>query len=130
MASLAKDLEGTRSSRRIIRDGAQGITRDALNEALGRAGVLVASDLVYEESRSLLRGYMEDVLRSAVTRADHARRQTIISSDITQALVRSDGSLGLLGFGHPQLPPTTFCTEIHRVLKQVPFPYNIYGIYT
>lgn len=89
---------------RLFRSNIEGITKESIDMALRRAGVIIASELIYEESRGILHVYMQNVLRNAIIFSEHARERIITASHITQALVNDNGACGLYGFGHPRLP--------------------------
>ena len=55
------------------------------------------SGLVYEETRTALRSFLETVIRDAVTYTEHAQRKTVIAMDVLYALKRHNRTL--LGFG-------------------------------
>ena len=51
----------------------------------------------YEETRTVLRGFLENVVRDAVVYTEHARRKTVTAMDVVYALKRQGRSL--YGFG-------------------------------
>ena len=51
------------------------------------------SGLVYEETRSVLKGFIETVVRDAVTYTEHARRKTMTPMDVVCALKRQGRTL-------------------------------------
>ena len=53
------------------------------------------SGLVYEETRGVLKVFLENVIRDAVT--EHAKRKTVTAMDIVYALKRQGRTL--YGFG-------------------------------
>ena len=55
------------------------------------------SGLTYEETRGVLKNYLESVVRDAVTYTEHARRKTVVAMDIVYALKRQGKTL--YGFG-------------------------------
>ena len=55
------------------------------------------SGLVYEESRGVLRIFLENVMRDAITYTAHARRETVTCLDVIYALKRLGRTL--YGFG-------------------------------
>jgi hypothetical protein len=55
------------------------------------------SGLIYEETRGVLKVFLENVVRDAVTYTEHARRKTVTAMDVVYALKRQGRTL--YGFG-------------------------------
>ena len=53
--------------RKVLRDNIQGITKPAIRRLARRGGVKRISGLVYEETRSVLKVFLQNVVRDAVT---------------------------------------------------------------
>ena len=53
----------------------QGITKPAIRRLARRGGVKRISGLIYEETRGVLKVFLENVIRDAVTYTEHARRK-------------------------------------------------------
>ena len=62
-----------------------------------RGGVKRISGLIYEETRGVLKVFLENVVRDAVTYTEHARRKTVTAMDVVYALKRQGRTL--YGFG-------------------------------
>ena len=60
-----------------------------------RGGVKRISGLVYEETRGVLKVFLENVIRDAVTYTEHGKRKTVTAMDVVYALKRRT----LYGFG-------------------------------
>ena len=75
----------------------QGVTKPAIRRLARRAGVKRLSGLMYEEVRGILKVFLENVIRDAVTYTEHARRKTVINLDVVYALKRQGRTL--YGFG-------------------------------
>ena len=89
---------GAKRHRKILRDNIQGITKPAIRRlARRRSGVKRVSGLIYEETRGVLKNYLESVIRDAVTYTEHAKRKTVVAMDIVYALKRQ--GMTLYGFG-------------------------------
>lgn len=58
-------------------DAIQGITKPALLRLFHRVGIPRVSGLSYEESRGILRMFLEEFLLKVVTHTEHERKQTI-----------------------------------------------------
>jgi histone H4 len=74
-----------------------GITKPAIRRLARRGGVKRISALIYDETRTVLRSFLENVVRDAVTYTEHARRKTVTAMDVVYALKRQGRSL--YGFG-------------------------------
>ncbi|CAO3591848.1 unnamed protein product [Absidia cylindrospora] len=74
-----------------------GITKPAIRRLARRGGVKRISGLIYEETRGVLKVFLENVIRDAVTYTEHAKRKTVTSLDVVYALKRQGRTL--YGFG-------------------------------
>ncbi|KAK8371776.1 hypothetical protein O3P69_016236 [Scylla paramamosain] len=66
---------GAKRHRKVLRDNIQGITKPAIRRLARRGGVKRISGLIYEETRGVLKVFLENVIRDAVTYTEHAKRQ-------------------------------------------------------
>ncbi|KAI6716082.1 histone h4 [Diplocarpon mali] len=83
---------GAKRHRKILRDNIQGITKPAIRRLARRGGVKRISAMIYEETRGVLKTFLEGVIRDA-----HAKRKTVTSLDVVYALKRQGRTL--YGFG-------------------------------
>ena len=67
---------GAKRHRKVLRDNIQGITTPAIRRLARRGGVKRISGLIYEETRGVLKVFLENVIRDAVTYTEHAKRKT------------------------------------------------------
>ena len=74
-----------------------GITKPAIRRLARRGGVKRISGLIYEETRGVLKVFLENVIRDAVTYTEHAKRKTVTAMDVVYALKRQGRTL--YGFG-------------------------------
>ena len=74
--------------RRVLRDNIKGITKPAIRRLARRGGVKRISGLIYDETRGVLKVFLENVIRDAVTYTEHARRKTVTAMDVVHALKR------------------------------------------
>uniref|UniRef100_A0A8C4J7C9 TATA box binding protein associated factor (TAF) histone-like fold domain-containing protein n=1 Tax=Dromaius novaehollandiae TaxID=8790 RepID=A0A8C4J7C9_DRONO len=82
---------------KVLRDNIQGITKPAIRRLARRGGVKRISGLIYEETRGVLKVFLENVIRDAVTYTEHAKRKTVTAMDVVYALKRQGRTL--YGFG-------------------------------
>nr|XP_011313837.1 PREDICTED: uncharacterized protein LOC105273229 [Fopius arisanus] len=90
---------GAKRHRKVLRDNIQGITKPAIRRLARRGGVKRISGLIYEETRGVLKVFLENVIRDAVTYTEHAKRKTVTAMDVVYALKRQGRTL--YGFGGP-----------------------------
>jgi len=86
-----------RHARKVLRDNIQGITKPSIRRLARRGGVKRLSGLIYEETRGVLKVFLENIIRDAVTYTEHARRKTVTAMDVVFALKRQGRTL--YGFG-------------------------------
>src|SRR5687768_16129797 len=83
--------------RMVLRDNIQGVTKPAIRRLARRGGVKRISGLVYEETRGVLRAFLENVIRDSVSYCEYAKRKTVTAMDVVYALKRQGRTL--YGFG-------------------------------
>lgn len=93
--ALWKDV--AKRHRKIHRDAISGISKNELRRLARRGGVKRISSSIYDESRDALRWFLAEIIQSAVTYTEHARRTTVTTPDVIYALKRHGRTL--YGFG-------------------------------
>src|SRR3569833_2651130 len=88
---------GAKRHRKVLRDNIQGITKPAIRRLARRGGVKRISGLIYEETRGVLKVFLEHVIRDAVTYTEHARRKTVTTKKKNKTHKRQKKTLN--GFG-------------------------------
>ena len=88
---------GAKRVRKTTKEVILGITKPAIRRLARRGGVKRISNLIYEETRLVLKAFLENVVRDAVTYTEHARRKTVTAMDVVYALKRQGRAL--YGFG-------------------------------
>merc|ERR1712154_118898 len=88
---------GAKRYRKANRSNLQGITKPAIRRLARRGGVKRISGLMYEETRSVMKSFLENVIRDAVTYTEFAKRKTVTSMDVVYALKRQGRTI--YGFG-------------------------------
>ena len=84
-------------NRRALRETILGITKPAIRRLARRGGVKRISSYIYEETRAVLKGFLENVIRDSVVYTEHAKRKTVTALDVVYALKRQGRTL--YGFG-------------------------------
>ena len=82
---------------KILRDNIQGISKPAIRRLARRGGVMRISGLIYEETRGVLKVFLENVIRDSITYTEHAKRKTVTAMDVVYALKKQGRTL--YGFG-------------------------------
>ncbi|KAL6467765.1 hypothetical protein MHYP_G00234420 [Metynnis hypsauchen] len=59
-----------------------GITKPAIHRLARRGGVKRISGLIYEETRGVLKVFLENAIRDAVTYTAHAKRKTVTAMEV------------------------------------------------
>ncbi|KAK0132537.1 histone H3 [Merluccius polli] len=101
---------GAKRHRKVLRDNIQGITKPAIRRLARRGGVKRISGLIYEETRGVLKVFLENVIRDAVTYTEHAKRKTVTAMDVVYALKRQGRTL--YGFGGRPTPYTVVASSL------------------
>lgn len=88
---------GKRHAKRTNRPSIEGITKPAIRRLARRGGVKRISAFIYDDTRAVLKSFLESVVRDAITYTEHARRKTVTAMDVVFALKRQGRTL--YGFG-------------------------------
>ncbi len=88
---MAQQEQRRRTTREI--NPIEGITKPGIRRLARRGGAKRISGHIYEEVRGILKIFLTHVLRDALTYTEYARRTTVITSDILDALRRQDRTL-------------------------------------
>ena len=89
---------GAKRHRVKSKDAVAGVAKPAIRRLARRGGVKRISGLMYDESRGVLKSFLEHVVRDSVTYCEHARRKTVMALDVVYALRRQGRTL--YGFGN------------------------------
>ena len=73
---------GAKRVKKPTKDVILGITKPAIRRLARRGGVKRISNLIYDETRTVLKAFLENVVRDAVTYTEHARRKTVLNGVI------------------------------------------------
>ena len=90
-------MVGGKRHRCVLRDNLQDIIKPSIRRLARRGGVKRIAGLIYEETRTVLKVFLANVIRDAVTYTEHAKRKTVTAMDIVYALKRQ--GCNLYGFG-------------------------------
>ena len=74
--------------RMVFSDNIQGITKPAIRRLPRRGGVKHISGLIYEETRGVLKMFLENVIRDCVTFTERAKLKSVTALDVVDALKR------------------------------------------
>ena len=84
---------GAKRIHRMTKDVILGITKPAIRRLARRGGVKRISGTIYEETRNVLKLFLQNVVKDAVTYTEYARRKTVTAMDIIYALKRQGRTL-------------------------------------
>ena len=84
---------GAQRIHRMTKDVILGITKPAIRRLARRGGVKRISGTIYEETRNVLKLFLQNVVKDAVTYTEYARRKTVTAMDIIYALKRQGRTL-------------------------------------
>ncbi|XP_067994557.1 histone H4 type VIII-like [Melanerpes formicivorus] len=87
---------GTKHHHKVLRDNIQGITKPAIRHLAHCVVVKCISSLIYEETCDVLKVFLENTIRDAVTYTEHAKK-TVMAMDVVYMLKRQRRAL--YGFG-------------------------------
>ncbi|TXG51271.1 hypothetical protein EZV62_023795 [Acer yangbiense] len=77
----------------------QGITKLAIRRLAHRGGVRRINGLIYEETHRVLKIFLENVIRNAVTYTEHAKRKMVTTMHVVYVLKRQGRTLyGFRGY--------------------------------
>ena len=88
---------GAKRHRRVIHESIYGISKPAIRRLARRAGVKRISGFIYQETRGVLRRFLQNIIRDTVTYTEHAKRKTVTAMDVVYALKRQGKTI--YGFG-------------------------------
>jgi len=79
---------GKRHPKRSTKPSSEGITKPAIRRLARRGGVKRISSFIYDDTRQVLKSFLENVVRDSITYCEHARRKTVTAMDVVYALKR------------------------------------------
>jgi histone H4 len=79
---------GAKRFRKSGKSNIEGITKPSLRRLARRGGVKRISGTIYQESRGVIKSFLENVIRDAVTYTEYSRRKTVTALDVVYALKR------------------------------------------
>ena len=79
---------GAKRFRKSTKGNISGITKPAIRRLARRGGVKRISGKIYDESREVMRAFLESVVSDAVTYTTYSKRKTVTALDVVYALKR------------------------------------------
>ena len=76
------------SQKKSLKETIMGITKPAIRRLARRGGVKRISSHIYDETRKVLRSFLENVVRDSVAYTEHAKRKTVTALDVVYSLKR------------------------------------------
>jgi len=74
--------------RKILKDNIMAVTKGDIRRLARRDGVKRISGVIYQETRDVLKSYLEMILKDCVTITEHSKRKTVIVTGVIWALKR------------------------------------------
>jgi len=81
-----KGLSASSKHRKVLRDNIQGITKPVILRIAHRGGAKSLSGLMYEETRGILKVFLEEILHDATIYKDYTKRKSYQVKDLDFAL--------------------------------------------
>lgn len=85
--------KGGMRRKKVENDPVKGITKPAIRRLARRGGVKRINGLVYEETRSIMKDFLEDLIKDTILYAKNAKRSTLVAMDVVYALKRKGQAL-------------------------------------
>lgn len=79
--------------RRVLRDNLRGISNGSIRRLARRGGVKRISCMMYEETRGVLKVFLENIIKDATTYTAYANRKTVTAGDIIMSLKQNGRTL-------------------------------------
>jgi histone H4 len=87
-----------RHQKKASRANIEGITKPAIRRLARRGGVKRISTFIYDDTRAVLKNFLDQVVKDSVTYTEHAKRKTVTALDVVYALKRQGRTLYGFGF--------------------------------
>jgi len=65
-----------------------GITKPAIRRLARRGGVKRISGFIYDDTRTILKGFVDSLVQDAIAYTEYAKRKTVTALDVVYALKR------------------------------------------
>merc|ERR1712216_270782 len=88
---------GAKRHRKVLRDNISYFDTEVLCRLAARAGVAEIDPYTWDEIRGQSKGFLESLVRDAVTFSEHARRRALLAVDVCHAIERQGRALVGLG---------------------------------
>jgi len=79
---------GSKTHRKALRYNIESITKPAIRHLSRRGGVKHINNLIYEDTRGVLKNFLENVIRDVVTYTEHDRRKDLTTIDVLYLVKR------------------------------------------
>ena len=89
----AKASKGGKRLKKQNNDVLKGITKPAIRRLARRGGVRRINGQIYDETRKVLKAFLEQVVKDASTYTEHGKRRTVTAMDVVYALKRQGRTL-------------------------------------
>lgn len=93
MTNKKKSNTPIRHGKKVQRDAIKGITGPAIRRLARRGGVKRIAGTVYEETRGVLKVFLENLVLNALVYTEYGHRKTVTPSDVVRSLRRANRTL-------------------------------------
>ena len=76
----------TKAEKRVQKDNIRGVSKGAIRRMAYRGGVRRISGIMYEETRGILKKFVERIVKDSVTYTEYSNRTTVTVLDVLYAL--------------------------------------------
>jgi len=90
---VGKKTETITKRHRQKRDNLESISNPGLRRLARRGGVVRASKDVFNETREILREFVDTVVKDSVMLCESSKRKTVVVNDVMYSLKRNDAAL-------------------------------------
>ena len=77
-----------RTTTKSLKATIMGVTKPAIRRLARRGGVKRLSAMIYDESRLIIRNFLQSIIRDSITYTEHSKRKTVTALDVVHALKR------------------------------------------
>ncbi|XP_072526131.1 histone H2B-like [Salminus brasiliensis] len=110
---------GAKRHRKVLRDNIQGITKPAIRRLARRGGVKRISGLIYEETRGVLKVFLENVIRDASYSTRSSMPEPAKSAPKKGSKKAVTKTAGKGGKKRRKSRKESYAIYVYKVLKQV-----------
>ena len=78
--------KGTKRMKKLLKGNINGVTKGSIRRLARRSGVKRISGLIFEDTRQVLKSFVDQVVRDSVSFTECGKRKTVTALDVVHAL--------------------------------------------